>query len=190
MSGGGDTVTLDAGICVLREHNEKDRDALVRHANDADVARFLRDRFPHPYTAADADWWHSHLRGRRAAGEPVECLAVVVDGELCGGVSVERGSDIERHSAEIGYWLGRSVWGRKIATAAVRCARDWAFRSHGVERLHAEVMAGNAASVRVLEKAGFRHEGVARRAYFKNGQFHDAVVLAITRPDWDALQTE
>jgi [ribosomal protein S5]-alanine N-acetyltransferase len=68
------------------------------------------------------------------------------------------------HRADLSYFIGeRASWGRGIATAAIRIASDIAFGVLGLYRLQAGVYASNLSSVRVLEKAGFRREGVWRR---------------------------
>lgn len=89
----------------LRPWQATDGPSLVRHANDREIWRNLWDVFPHPYTAADADKW---LRIAAAEPWPEGLYAIEVDGEAAGVLSLARRHDIERFSAEIGYWLGRA----------------------------------------------------------------------------------
>src|SRR5262249_55015448 len=84
---------------------------------------------------------------------------------------------------EIGYWLGRGLWGRGLATAAVRGLTAHAFRAYGLTRVYALPFADNAASLRVLEKAGYRCEGRLRRSAVKDGLVKDQVVYAVTAED-------
>jgi RimJ/RimL family protein N-acetyltransferase len=167
---------IPCGPCVLRPWQNDDAESLVRHANDPAVAAHLRDRFPHPYTPADAERWLQIA----TAQSPLTNFAIEVDGEAVGGIGLILGSDIERCSAEIGYWVGRRVWGRGLATAAVRGLTAYGFAEFGLTRIFATVFAGHAASARVLEKAGFRREGVLRRAAIKAGVVHDLVMYAVT----------
>ena len=82
---------------------------MIRHADNYAVWRRLRDRFPHPYTRADAEQW---IASARQQG-PQSSFAIEVRGdEAVGGIGLELGSDIERRSAEIGYWLGETFWER------------------------------------------------------------------------------
>jgi ribosomal-protein-alanine N-acetyltransferase len=157
-----------------------DADALVRHANDAEVARHLRDRFPHPYRLEDA---RAFLR-MTAAADPSTNFAIVVDGEACGGLGFVRGTDVERFSAEVGYWLGQAWWGRGITTEALRLFTDYAFDSLGLLRLFALPFADNAASIRVLEKAGFQREGTLRASAVKFGQPRDQAMYARVSDRW------
>ncbi len=173
--------TIPAGPCVLRPWRQGDLRSLTRHADDRRVWLGLRDRFPHPYTEADGRDWLV-----RAAADPFN-FAIDVGGQAVGSVGFIPGEDVHRVSAEIGYWLGAAFWGRGIATAAVRAATDWAFATHDWERLFAGVFASNPASMRVLEKAGYRREGVQRRSVVKDGTVLDQVVYARLRGDGGPL---
>src|SRR4051794_23231026 len=107
---------IPCGPCDLRPWQQGDAPSLVRHANDPAVAAHLRDRFPHPYTPADAEEWLTFA----TAASPPTSFAIEVGGEAVGGAGLILGTDIQRCSAELGYWLGRTFWGRGIVTAAVR----------------------------------------------------------------------
>jgi ribosomal-protein-alanine N-acetyltransferase len=170
---------LDCGRCVVRSWRPGDEDSLARHANDRGVWLNLRDRFPHPYTRPDAEQWVRFASGRT----PETAFAIALDGQAVGGIGIELHDDIERCAAEIGYWLGRAFWGRGLATAAVRGLTDHAFRTHALTRVFAVPFADNAASIRVLEKAGYCCEGRLRRAAVKDGQVRDQAVYAVTDED-------
>ena len=158
----------------LRPWRDGDQPSLVRHANNPRVAATLTDRFPHPYTAEGADQWIALNEGR----EPATQLAIVVDGAAVGGIGVDLGSDVFRRSAEIGYWLGEAYWGRGIATDALRAMTQYALARFDLCRLSAGVFEGNAASARVLEKAGYVLEGRLRRSVCKNGRVLDQLLYA------------
>ncbi len=164
------------GSCFrLRPWAVSDKAALVRYANNWNVARSLRDLFPFPYTEADADHWLARTAGSAA---PPGTYAIEVGGEAAGCVAVERQEDVERLSAEIGYWLGEPFWGRGIMTEAVGRLTALALAEGDIVRLFAPVFAWNAASMRVLEKNGYLREAVLRRAGFKDGKLFDRVIYA------------
>jgi ribosomal-protein-alanine N-acetyltransferase len=172
-------VRLDCGCCVLRPWNEGDESSLVRHANNYEVWRHMRDQFPHPYNREAADEWIALVEQRN----PQTYFAVEVHGEAVGGIGLMLKSDVERCSAEIGYWLGEAVWGRGIATAAVQALTDYGFKAFGLTRIFAVPFANNPASMRVLEKVGYVREGVMRRSAIKEGVVLDQVLYAITDQD-------
>lgn len=163
--------------CRLRRWQAGDKADLVRHGNDRSVWRNLTDMFPHPYTDADADSW------LRIAADPAAGvhLAIEYGGAAVGGIGAIPGRGVASRTAQFGYWLGQSHWGRGIATAAVRAMTAHLFATTGFARLEAPVFAWNPASMRVLEKAGFAREGVLRHSVFKDGQLIDSVVYALIR---------
>jgi RimJ/RimL family protein N-acetyltransferase len=161
----------------VRSWSEGDTAALVRHANDRDIWLNLRDRFPHPYTEADA---RAFLRASIAA-RPTTNFAIDVGGEAIGAIGLVLGQDVERVSAEVGYWVSRHFQGRGIATAALVTFTAWAWDAFALTRIFALPFLRNEASCRVLEKAGYERECVLRKSAIKDGVLLDQVLYAVTR---------
>jgi [ribosomal protein S5]-alanine N-acetyltransferase len=164
--------------CTVRPWRTGDEGSLARHANNANVSGNLKDRFPFPYTAADAMAWVAHA----SAQAPPTSFAIVVDGEAVGGIGVDVGTDVFHRSAEIGYWLGEPFWGRGIATEALRAVTEYAWATFDIIRLEAGVFDWNPASARVLEKAGYTLEGRMRRGIVKRGRTGDRLIYGLLRP--------
>ena len=159
-------VKLDCGACVARDWTRDDKASLVCFANNRNVWRNLKDRFPHPYTDADADRWFAFLAGTR---EPTH-WAVEVEGQAVGSVGVEI------DSGHFGYWLGEPYWGRGIMSAAVGTVAPYALEHFRLARLEAPVFEWNPASMRVLEKCGFVRERVLPKSVRKEGKLIDQVL--------------
>lgn len=176
-------IALENGI-VLRDWvsawENADRERFVTLANDYDIWRQLYDRFPHPYTRADADEWIARNTDRTAVTNFAVCDA---DGPI-GSVGLTLRDADYRHSAEIGYWLGQPFWGRGITTAAVKALVAYAFDSLSLTRLEAHIFARNHRSAGVLERVGFQREGLLRKASMKEGETLDNVLYAILKEDW------
>ena len=170
--------------CTVRPWGAGDGEALVRHADNAAVARHLRDRFPHPYTMADA---RAFLSSLRADEQGTRNLAIDVEGEAVGGIGFSRGDDIERYSAEIGYWLGERYWSRGIATEALLLVTEGLFERGNLLRLFAVPFADNTASVRVLEKAGYTREALLRWSAVKHGAPRDQLLYARVNTRWKGV---
>jgi RimJ/RimL family protein N-acetyltransferase len=168
---------LELKTCVIRPWRPGDEESLVAHANNYNVWRNLRDRFPHPYTMKDAREW---IQG---AGEesPQMNFAIAVDGKAVGGIGLVPNRDIHSCSAEIGYWLGEAFWGRGIVTEAVSALTRWAFDNFDLSRIYAGVLEWNPASMRVLEKAGYQFEGRLRKAVVKENQVMDEFIYSVVR---------
>src|SRR5439155_25343409 len=136
----------------------------------------LRDRFPYPYTIADArNYLKANLKKK-----PETNFAIVADGNAVGSIGILLNDDVYRKSAEIGYWLGEEYWGRGIATRALSAITDYAISNYDLCRLYASVFEWNTASMRVLAKAGYTFEGRLRRAVIKDGKIIDQFLFAKT----------
>lgn len=171
---------LKGRLSLVRPWQSADVPAITRYTNDANVARHLRDRFPHPYTAVDARRFIDAVTAVR----PVTTFAIDVSGEAVGGIGFSSGNDVERFSAEIGYWLGEPFWGRGIVAEALALVSDYAFTECNVLRLFALPFADNPRSMRVLEKAGYVQEAILRSSSVKFGEPKDQALYAIVNPAW------
>jgi ribosomal-protein-alanine N-acetyltransferase len=89
------------------------------------------------------------------------------------------------HNATIGYFIDETHNGRGLATSAVRLVCKFGFEGAGLHRIQAGVMPRNASSARVLEKVGFRREGLAKRYLFIAGVWEDHDIYALTTEDWE-----
>lgn len=97
---------------ILRPWRVGDEASLTRHANNPNVSRNLHDGFPSPYTEDDArSWVASHV-----GVHPLTVFAIEVDGEAAGGIGITfpLGDRMFRGTAELGYWLSETFWGRGI----------------------------------------------------------------------------
>ncbi|MEI6274505.1 MAG: GNAT family protein [Prolixibacteraceae bacterium] len=153
----------------LRSFTVDDQIRLAELCNNIHIWNNVRDYFPHPYTEKDAGEFIS-MCGKE--NSPTT-FAIVCKGELAGCIGLVLQTDVYRMSAEIGYWIGEPYWGLGIATQAVELLTDYGFNQLGLVRIYSGVFDFNAASRRVLEKAGFKLEGVFEKSVIKNGKILD-----------------
>jgi RimJ/RimL family protein N-acetyltransferase len=153
-----------------------DVDAYVRHFADKTISDNLL-MVPFPYTRDDAIWWVRHV-AESPARKMTNRAIRNSEGELIGAIGVA--GDLERgsHRVEIGYWLASGHRGKGIMGAAIVEFCDFLFSEFRVGRIFATPFAGNASSHRVLEKAGFLREGLARSYHRKGAEIIDAVIYA------------
>lgn len=160
--------------CTVRSWERRDAASMARHADNRNVWLNLRDAFPHPFTVAHAK---TFIRAARRT-TPETRFAIAVEGEAVGSIGFAPHTDVERVSAEIGYWLGEPFWGRGITTEALEAVTDYAVRTFELTRVYAVPFEWNAASCRVLEKCGYALEGRMRRSAIKDGQVIDQWLYA------------
>jgi ribosomal-protein-alanine N-acetyltransferase len=163
---------------LLRPWSVIDAEELVLIANHKIIADNLRDGFPNPYSIDDAhDWLELVLK----MGEPARFFAIVSEDRLAGSIGIVTKEDIYRKNAEIGYFIAQDFWGKGLATKAVKVATAYAFKTFDIVRVYAEPFADNAASCRVLEKAGFTLEAVLHNNVIKHGIIKDTCIYTILK---------
>ena len=169
---------LTLNRCDVRSWRTADAESLCRHANNRSIWLNLRDAFPHPYTKHDARAYIRSVRDRA----PETTFAIAVDEEAVGSIGFVLRTDVERVSAEIGYWLAEPLWGRGITSEALVAVTRHAIDTHRLTRLYALPFAWNLASCRVLEKAGYVLEARLRRSAIKDGRITDQMQYAYIAP--------
>ena len=165
--------------CAVRSWRTSDADALAKHANNRKIWINLRDAFPHPYSRRDAREFLKGVKQRT----PETLFAIAVGEEAVGGIGFVLHPDVERVSAEIGYWLAEPFWGRGITAEALAGMTKFAIEQHGLTRIYAVPFAWNARSCRVLEKAGYVLEARLRNSAIKDGKLTDQLQYAFIAGD-------
>ncbi|MFB2582425.1 GNAT family N-acetyltransferase [Herbiconiux sp. P15] len=105
------------------------------------------------------------------------------DGELAGQLNVSSISYGSVASASIGYWVSERFAGKNITPIGVALASDYCFYSVGLHRIEICIRPENAPSLRVVEKLGFRYEGLRRRYIHINGDWRDHFCFGLVREE-------
>jgi RimJ/RimL family protein N-acetyltransferase len=169
------TTVIKTKHFTLRPFGNKDAPSIVAQINDRTIARNLLS-VPFPYRMTDAQEWLRKVRNAARRKKPTSVnFAIEIGGQAVGGIGIFK---ITGHKAEIGYWLGRKYWGKGIITRAIREIVKFGFGKLGLRRIYAHVFTFNRASMRVLEKAGFRLEGRLRRNVKKGKRLLDEYIYA------------
>ncbi len=164
---------------ILREWKESDAADIAEFANNPKIAGNLRDGFPHPYTIDDAK---AYIAGCKADTASIT-RAIEADWRAVGSIGIFPGHDVYRKSAELGYWLAEPYWSRGIMSRAIERLCAEAFSLLDIVRIFAEPFAGNAASRKALEKAGFRLEGELESSVYKNGKIQNSCIYALIKSE-------
>ncbi len=143
----------------LRLPRRSDTDAMIAACQDPEIPRWTR--VPSPYGPNEAEAFFTMVQQRIDDGDEAKTYVLAdIDDTLLGCIGLPR-VEPAAASAELGYWLASHARGRGYLTAAARAVVREAIRV-GYERISAEVLVGNDASCRVLERVGFTHEGILR----------------------------
>jgi len=140
---------------------------------------------PHPYPVGEAERYLDEQKALREQGLGAAFAIVSKGGRGFCGVVELREIESEHSQAELSFWLAPEHWGQGYMAEALHAALHYAFADLGMNRLYAYHMKRNPTSGRVLEKNGFRQEGMLRERVRKWGRYEDVVLWAIVRGDWE-----
>ncbi|MGB0851529.1 MAG: GNAT family N-acetyltransferase [Bacteroidia bacterium] len=166
------------GRLTLRPWQKTDLESLCEYANNAKIARFMTDRFPHPYGQKDGE----NFIAITTSSDNIDKFRVIeVGGEFAGGIGIHPKDDVFRLNAELAYWVAEPFWNRGIGTEAILQMVDYAFTRFEVSRIFASVYGSNLASQRVLLKAGFDLESKIPKSVIKNEEIDDCLIYSIRK---------
>jgi RimJ/RimL family protein N-acetyltransferase len=166
---------IDTSRLVLRAPIRGDVPDLVRLADNKAIAEKLT-RLPHPYTRADAIGF-IEIIAQRPDERP---YAITLKDGLIGVVGFHFR---DGEPPELGYWLGEPHWGKGIMSEAVKGLLEAAFATRLFPRIQARALVGNAGSLNVLEKAGFKRTGEGTGPVGTN-EGRPVVFLSLEQPKW------
>jgi RimJ/RimL family protein N-acetyltransferase len=165
-------LTADLDVLHLRPHRDDDLAALVAEADDPGVSALMVS-IPHPFTEqAGRDYLRRAVAGL-ADGDDLTYAVTTPDDVLIGGVGLHLGRGPKAGVVQLGFWLGRSHWGKGLMSRAVPPVLAHAFGPLGLFKVEAAAFTSNAQACRILEKNGFRLEGMRRAAILHRGVRHD-----------------
>ncbi len=167
---------------TLRPWHIDDLETLVIIANNVNIAKYMADVFPHPYTIENGNAFID-LAINDAKKIPPNAVrfAIIIDDKPVGGIGLHLQSDILRKNAEIGYWLAEDYWGKGIITDAIKQIVKYGFDNLDIVRIFARIYGTNIPSQKVVEKCGFKLEGKYDKTIFKNGEFLDELIYAVRK---------
>ena len=137
----------------------------------------MREIFPHPYEIHHAESFINRVTEQEA----YIVLCIEYDHECIGLIGFFPQTDVYCKTGELGYWLAEPFWGKGIMPEAVKKFCEYVFKSFDIIRIYAGVFEWNKQSMKVLEKAGFKHEGISEKNVFKDGQIIDEHRYALIR---------
>ncbi|MET4782435.1 GNAT family protein [Glaciihabitans sp. UYNi722] len=172
--------SLNDGRVTIRAIRLKDARVLEREL--LDNRGWLRKwEATNPYGALSFDVRASirSLQSNARAGFGLP-FAIEYDGDFAGQLNVSGITYGSLSSASIGYWVSERFAGLGLTPTAVALASDYCFFQVGMHRIEICIRPENAPSLRVVEKLGFRYEGLRRRYIHINGDWRDHFCFALT----------
>jgi RimJ/RimL family protein N-acetyltransferase len=174
--------TLQTARLVLRPFALTDAKVVQRLAGDRLIAATTA-AIPHPYGDGMAEAWiATHAEDLKNEKGVHFAVTLASTGDLIGacGLIVNR----QHQHAELGYWIARHLWGGGFCTEAATAVVDYGFGDLKLHRIFCHHMTKNAASGRVMQKLGMKHEGSLRKHFLKWQVFEDIEAYGLLASDW------
>lgn len=176
-------VTLTSQRLVLRPHTPENFERLHRWKNDREILELSADSVE---PSSEEKTRRSLERWMKPSEDIIHFGIHRKDTDELIGFLLIALIEPEHRRCKLGLVIGeKGQWGQGYGTEAARCAVDHCFRELGMNRIGAEAYATNPRSVRLLEKVGFRREGVMRESVYKGGAFVDEYQYGLLRRDWE-----
>jgi diamine N-acetyltransferase len=173
----------------LRRDERSDIAKFVAWLNDPEVSHYLSINMP--ISMANEEQWFENMLKKTAEEQPFAIeIAKGVPGneaeawQMIGNCSY-MGIDHTTHSAEVGLFIGdKSCWNKGYGTEVMRLLLDFGFGTLNLNRIFLRVDEDNRGGIRAYEKAGFVHEGRLRQAIYRDGQYHNMLIMSVIRSEW------
>lgn len=164
----------------LRPLDEEDLERCMRWINDPEVLCTLGRHFPMSRTL-EREW----LTGQYKSEKALSLAIVVKDGDRHIGNCGFNDIDYVNRKAVFGILIGeKDQWGKGYGPEAARLIVDYGFNQLNLHRISLTVYSNNPRAIRSYEKVGFVHEGTLRESYFRDGHYHDTLIMTILKSEW------
>jgi RimJ/RimL family protein N-acetyltransferase len=161
----------------LRPIEREDLPRYVRWFSDPEVRRHLLLYLP--FSLAQEERWFENLLNRLEKGDDVLLAIETADGVHIGNIGLHS-IDWKNRSTELGIAIGeKEYWGQGYGTDAIRTLLGLAFEEMNLHRVFLRVDIDNERGIRCYEKCGFHRDGTLREAIFREGQYHDQLMMSV-----------
>ena len=177
---------LDTRDLRLRPSNPTDAEGMFAMLSDPESMKYWSDK-PIENLDAAVEYLNKDLESD-AQGHSM-CWAVTFPGEdRMIGKCILFQFDQANHRAEIGYILNRDYWRQGLMQQSLEAVINFAFDTLKLHRIEADIDTENASSLGLLEKLGFKREGLFRERWFVYDEWQDSLMLGLLKQDWQARE--
>jgi diamine N-acetyltransferase len=168
----------------LRAIEREDLPTFVRWFNDPEVLHYLLMYMPMSL-AEEEKWFEEQLQ--KQDGRIFAIEAIDGDQSVHIGNTGIHNVDWKNRTAEVGIAIGeKDYWGQGYGTDALKTLLRFAFQEMNLHRVQLRVHDYNARAIRCYEKCGFQHEGRQRQALFRDGEYHDVLLMSVLADEFQA----
>ncbi len=166
----------------LCEYRKEYVEAAQQYVNDPEVKRLLHPGIPYLYTLEDEQKWFEGISGGK--DEYSFAITTLEDGKYIGGCGVNS-IDWKNSVAVVGIFIGdKDYWGKSYGTDAMKVFIKFIFEQMNINKIKLHTFSFNKRAIKSYEKCGFKIEGILRKEVFRDGEYHDDIVMGILRDEY------
>lgn len=169
-------------LVKLRAYKEEDIEKAVEFINDEEVKKFLDSNIPFPMTKWQEEEW---VRSRKANADFTYDFAIedLETGKYIGGCSINE-CDVKNRTCTIGIMIGdKEYWSKGYGSDALKVLIKFIFEEVNMNKIKLKVFSFNTRAIACYKKVGFKEEGILKKELYRNGKYHDEILMAIFKSE-------
>lgn len=167
----------------LRAYKEEDIERAVEFINDEEVKKFLDSNIPFPMTKWQEEEW---VRSRKANSNFTYDFAIedLETGKYIGGCSINE-CDVKNRTCVIGIMIGdKEYWSKGYGSDSLKVLTKFIFEEVNMNKIKLKVFSFNSRAIACYKKVGFKEEGILKKELYRNGKYHDEILMAIFKDEF------
>ncbi|WP_195262580.1 GNAT family protein [Clostridium sp. 1001275B_160808_H3] len=167
----------------LRAYKEEDIERAVEFINDEEVKKFLDSNIPFPMTKWQEEEW---VRSRKANSNFTYDFAIedLETGKYIGGCSINE-CDVKNRTCVIGIMIGdKEYWSKGYGSDSLKVLTKFIFEEVNMNKIKLKVFSFNTRAIACYKKVGFKEEGILKKEVYRNGKYHDEILMAIFKDEF------
>ena len=166
----------------LREYREEDIETVQKYINDPEVKKLLHAGVPYLYTLEDEKKWYENCSAQNDTYS--FAIETLEEKKYIGGCGVNR-VDWKNSVVDVGIFIGdKEYWGKGYGTDAMLVLVSFIFKQLNINKIKLQVFAFNERAIKSYKKCGFRVEGVLRQEIYRDGKYHDDIVMGLLKDEF------
>ncbi|GAB6189108.1 GNAT family protein [Marinitoga arctica] len=172
----------------LRAYKKEDLDKVVEYINDIEVRRGLTPGIMFPFRYEDEEKWYESINPL-GNGEYNFAIELKKTGEYIGGCGIPN-VDWKNSVVTVGIFIGKPFLNNGYGTEAMKLLVNFVFNEMNINKVKLHVFSFNKRAIRSYEKVGFKIEGVLREQIFREGKYHDEIIMGILKREWENINRD
>ncbi len=170
-------------LIKLRAYKESDIERAVEFINDEEVKKFLDSNIPFPITKWEEEEW---VKSRKSNSEYTYDFAIedLETGKYIGGCSINE-CNLKSRNCTIGIMIGdKEYWGKGYGSDSLKVLIKFIFEEVNMNKIKLNVFSFNSRAIACYKKVGFVEEGILKKELYRNGKYHDIILMSLFKEDW------